>query len=62
LSYGENPHQTATLIKIKNAPFDYEQLGGKKLSYNNILDIHTAIEYISNFKDDKVAPSITATY
>ena len=41
LRYGENPHQSAALYPIKNmdlAPH-FTPLQGKKLSYNNILDL-----------------------
>jgi phosphoribosylaminoimidazolecarboxamide formyltransferase/IMP cyclohydrolase len=37
LRYGENPHQSAALYTQGNN-FAFEQLHGKELSYNNILD------------------------
>ena len=47
LRYGENPHQKAALYGEFNRFF--EQLQGKKLSYNNILDLTAAVELISEF-------------
>lgn len=43
LRYGENPHQSASLYRRaaevqQNAGAGWRQLGGKELSYNNILD------------------------
>jgi phosphoribosylaminoimidazolecarboxamide formyltransferase / IMP cyclohydrolase len=51
LRYGENPHQQAGLY----GRFEdfYEQLHGKELSYNNILDLTAAAALISEFMDDK---------
>jgi phosphoribosylaminoimidazolecarboxamide formyltransferase/IMP cyclohydrolase len=50
LRYGENPHQQAALY---GAFQDYfQQLGGKELSYNNILDLTAAAALISEFPDD----------
>ncbi|MFH1728110.1 MAG: bifunctional phosphoribosylaminoimidazolecarboxamide formyltransferase/IMP cyclohydrolase [Pseudomonadota bacterium] len=46
LRYGENPHQEAMFYKqndFENSLFDMEILGGKELSYNNIVDIDGAI-------------------
>ena len=50
LRYGENPHQAAALYKhgyggIGNA----EQLGGKELSYNNLVDLDAAWQLIQEF-------------
>ncbi len=53
LRYGENPHQKATYFGAKGSlP---EQLNGKEISYNNLLDIEAAIELISDFEDTAVA-------
>ncbi|NBW40085.1 bifunctional phosphoribosylaminoimidazolecarboxamide formyltransferase/IMP cyclohydrolase PurH [bacterium] len=39
LRYGENPHQSARLFRSVSAPVTgWRQIGGKELSYNNILD------------------------
>jgi phosphoribosylaminoimidazolecarboxamide formyltransferase / IMP cyclohydrolase len=53
LRYGENPHQTAALY----GEFDeyFEQLHGKELSFNNILDISAAANLIAEFSDPTVA-------
>jgi phosphoribosylaminoimidazolecarboxamide formyltransferase/IMP cyclohydrolase len=47
LRYGENPHQSAALY----GPFSeyFQQLHGKELSYNNILDLTAAASLISEF-------------
>ncbi len=46
LRYGENPHQPATFFGDLQGLF--EQLGGKALSYNNLLDIDAALELIDD--------------
>jgi phosphoribosylaminoimidazolecarboxamide formyltransferase/IMP cyclohydrolase len=53
LRYGENPHQTAALY----GDFDkyFEQLHGKELSFNNILDISAATNLIAEFEQPTVA-------
>jgi phosphoribosylaminoimidazolecarboxamide formyltransferase/IMP cyclohydrolase len=53
LRYGENPHQTAAFYADARSPFPAgaprpsvaraEVLGGKQLSYNNILDLDAAL-------------------
>ena len=48
LRYGENPHQNAALYGDFSNYFD--QLQGKALSYNNILDISAASQLISEFE------------
>ncbi len=53
LRYGENPHQKAALY----GPFSdrFEQLHGKELSYNNILDLTAAHDLILEFEAPTVA-------
>lgn len=53
LRYGENPHQKAAFYKTgKNNPLNnYEQLHGKELSYNNILDLNAALSLLLEFSD-----------
>jgi len=51
LRYGENPHQKAIFFGDLSEKF--EHLGGKKLSYNNLVDIDAAVEIIEEFKDSK---------
>lgn len=53
LRYGENPHQKAALYgRFCEC---YEQLQGKDLSYNNILDITAATYLIGEFQRPTVA-------
>ncbi len=47
LRYGENPHQQACYFGRLEEVFD--QLGGKPLSYNNLLDVDAAIALMSEF-------------
>ena len=51
LRYGENPHQNATFFGPLREML--EQIQGKELSYNNLVDIDAAIELMFDFKDDK---------
>jgi phosphoribosylaminoimidazolecarboxamide formyltransferase/IMP cyclohydrolase len=54
LRYGENPHQSAALYgQFKDF---FQQIHGKELSYNNILDLTAAASLISEF--DKEAPTL----
>ena len=49
LRYGENPHQRGIFF----GKFDemFEQIQGKEISYNNLLDIDAAINLINDFDD-----------
>jgi phosphoribosylaminoimidazolecarboxamide formyltransferase/IMP cyclohydrolase len=51
LRYGENPHQTAALYGRFQEFF--QQLHGKELSYNNILDLTAAANLVSEFLADE---------
>ena len=53
LRYGENPHQKAELYGDLSARL--EQLHGKELSYNNLLDITAAVDLIVEFAEPTVA-------
>ena len=53
LRYGENPHQSAELYGRFSEHL--EQLHGKELSYNNILDITAAADLIAEFDEPTVA-------
>ncbi len=53
LRYGENPHQKAALYGTFHE--HYQQLQGKELSYNNILDITSATYLIGEFERPTVA-------
>src|SRR5471032_2553010 len=50
LRYGENPHQAAALYGKFNEFF--QQLHGKELSYNNILDLTAAANLLAEFEND----------
>ncbi|MDX1530164.1 MAG: bifunctional phosphoribosylaminoimidazolecarboxamide formyltransferase/IMP cyclohydrolase [Rhodothermales bacterium] len=49
LRYGENPHQQAALYGHPEQHF--EQLHGKALSFNNLLDLTAALDLIREFRD-----------
>ena len=52
LRYGENPHQQAALY---GSFFEYfQQVHGKELSYNNILDLTAAAELAAEFEEPTV--------
>ena len=54
LRYGENPHQAAAYYardKPARLRLDAQQLGGKQLSYNNILDVDAAWRAVSSFDE-----------
>jgi len=53
LRYGENPHQAAAYYGNFDAMFD--QLHGKDISYNNLLDIDAACALIDEFDTTTVA-------
>ena len=47
LRYGENPHQEGIFYGNTNEIFD--QLNGKELSYNNLVDVDAAVQLIHEF-------------
>ena len=52
LRYGENPHQSGKLYSIKNKEyvgFDFNQIFGKELSYNNLVDAESAFSCVQQF-------------
>mgnify|MGYP000621763779 CR=1 FL=1 len=50
LRYGENPHQKAHFYgKLEDL---FEQLNGKELSYNNLVDIDAAVALIDEFNGE----------
>lgn len=53
LRYGENPHQKGKFFGDFDKLFD--QLFGKPISYNNLLDISSAVDLISEFEELTVA-------
>lgn len=53
LRYGENPHQKGVFYGDLDAMF--EQLNGKQLSYNNLVDIDAAVDLINEFEQPTFA-------
>ena len=49
LRYGENPNQSAILKKTNNKSVNNFQIQGKEIGYNNILDIDSGLDFISEF-------------
>lgn len=60
LRYGENPHQSAIFYKDYNKADqqEWEQLAGKELSYNNILDLDAAIGLIRKMPAEQISCAI----
>jgi len=58
LRYGENPHQPASFYKeilVKEANLgDAVQLGGKELSFNNLVDLGAVLEMVKDFQEPTV--------
>lgn len=53
LRYGENAHQKALFFKEKDSDdslYDMNVLNGKKLSYNNLVDISSAIDSVCDLE------------
>jgi len=49
LRYGENPHQAAKFFgKFEDV---FEQIHGKEISYNNLLDIDAAVTLVDEFEE-----------
>jgi phosphoribosylaminoimidazolecarboxamide formyltransferase / IMP cyclohydrolase len=58
LRYGENPHQAARFFgKLEEL---FEQVNGKELSYNNLVDVNAAVELIQEFGDGRPGESVFA--
>ncbi len=58
LRYGENPHQAAVFYSDTTLPDEptlggAQQLQGKELSYNNIVDIDAALQLALEFADPR---------
>jgi phosphoribosylaminoimidazolecarboxamide formyltransferase/IMP cyclohydrolase len=51
LRYGENPHQQGTYFGDLEGLF--QQLNGKELSYNNLVDVDAAINLVQEFRGEK---------
>lgn len=52
LRYGENPHQGASFYG--DLSDEFEILSGKELSYNNLVDIDSAIDLMREFEGDPI--------
>ena len=55
LRYGENPHQTAAYYVStteNGAMKDFDILGGKELSFNNLRDMDLCWKVVNEFKDE----------
>jgi phosphoribosylaminoimidazolecarboxamide formyltransferase / IMP cyclohydrolase len=57
LRYGENPHQQASFVGNINEVF--EQLHGKELSYNNLVDVDAAVQIINEFNQEEDSSEAT---
>ncbi|MDR0392545.1 MAG: bifunctional phosphoribosylaminoimidazolecarboxamide formyltransferase/IMP cyclohydrolase [Planctomycetaceae bacterium] len=59
LRYGENPHQQAAVYidscSSVTGVITARQLNGKELSYNNLLDLDSALSIVRSFSDPAVA-------
>lgn len=49
LRYGENPHQSGAFYG--NLDDLFEQLNGKELSYNNLVDVEAAVQLVQEFDE-----------
>jgi phosphoribosylaminoimidazolecarboxamide formyltransferase/IMP cyclohydrolase len=56
LRYGENPHQAGAFYGDLTALF--EQLHGKQLSYNNLVDVDAAVQLMREFTEGAPAVAI----
>ena len=55
LRYGENPHQSAAYYVstfVNGAMKDFEVLGGKELSFNNLRDMDLCWKVVNEFKNE----------
>ena len=61
LRYGENPHQVAAWYRTGSVAQGWagaEQLQGKELSYNNLVDLEAARRIIAEFPADRPAAAV----
>lgn len=64
LRYGENPHQKAAFYatgRRREGLGDLQQVSGKELSYNNILDLDAAMRVAAEYQDAPFAVVIKHT-
>jgi len=57
LRYGENPHQQASFAG--NLAEVFEQLNGKELSYNNLVDVDAAMQIMNEFNSEEDKEKVT---
>ena len=63
LRYGENPHQKAFWYGLNNIGWNSaEQLQGKELSYNNLLDLESALSTVLEFGYEEKNDLTTNTF
>ncbi|MDD5438592.1 MAG: bifunctional phosphoribosylaminoimidazolecarboxamide formyltransferase/IMP cyclohydrolase [Candidatus Omnitrophica bacterium] len=58
LRYGENPHQRGAFYKMRGSHAGItaaQQLQGKELSFNNILDLNAALQLVREFNEPAAA-------
>lgn len=55
LRYGENPHQKAAFYLPGRRKIAFNQLGGKELSFNNLLDLEAAAGLAAEFQEPCIA-------
>lgn len=60
LRYGENPQQRAGLYQntTERRRVPWQQLHGKELSYNNLLDVDAALSLLGTFREDRPTVAI----
>lgn len=60
LRYGENPHQKANFYRSVDGVFErnFEQLNGKELSFNNLLDFDAALRMAQSFPANRTGAVI----
>jgi len=61
LRYGENPHQSAAYYVSttdSGSMKDFEQLGGKELSFNNLRDMDLCWKVINEFQNEMVCCAV----
>lgn len=64
LRYGENPHQEAAVYSVRSSSValfggpSWKQLGGKELSYNNMLDFDAAVRLLADLPQDRISVAI----
>lgn len=61
LRYGENPHQSAAyyVSTLENGAMkDFEILGGKELSFNNLRDMDLCWKVVQEFKDEMICCAV----